>query len=137
MEELLKNKLMKFEEIRIALKNWGQEISEKYSDYLLAKYSEPINTKEESIFLIDIIFKKKVHLDNYGYVLGLQILQIESSEIKLVVDLSEGDGKITKEKVFIINKETLPIEHKVYEDLYRELIQYKSLLTELIDKEII
>ena len=128
---------MKFEEIRIALKNWGQEISEKYSDYLLAKYSEPINTKEESIFLIDIIFKKKVHLDNYGYVLGLQILQIESSEIKLVVDLSEGDGKITKEKVFIINKETLPIEHKVYEDLYRELIQYKSLLTELIDKEII
>jgi|GEM_PF-7048571 len=128
---------MKFEEIRIALKNWAQEISEKYSAYLLAKYSEPINTKEESIFLIDIIFKKKVHLDNYGYVLGLQILQIESSEIKLVVDLSEGDGKITKEKIFIINKEILPIEHKVYDELLIELIQYKSLLIELIDKEII
>lgn len=129
---------MKLEEIKRTLKSWETEISSKYSTLVVSKYEEPFNVEKgrESIFLLDVLIKKKVHLDNYGYVLSVRIFKTELKNFEITVDICEGDGNILKEKIYIIHGDTLPIESPIYQQMFDELSEYKITMIELVDKDI-
>jgi hypothetical protein len=135
-EELVKSKAMRIEETKDILKTWNHEILQKYSTHVVSKYEEPINIEQENIFLLDVVLKRNAQLDNYGFVLGVRIFKVEPTKFELTVDICEGAGKIIKGKTWIIEDERLPIENKVYDSIYKCLIEYKALLFKLVDQEI-
>lgn len=130
---------MVLEEIKFIFKNWKQEIADKYGSVLISQYEEPINTEKEKIFLIDVLLKKKVQLDDYGFVLSIRIIRVESNthEYELTVELSKGDGKTIQEKHYSYMKEEELDKPEVQKDIYKTLSDYKILMLKMMDSDLL
>lgn len=123
-------------EVSTLLRTWANEIKKSYSNFVHASFEETLAGRNYKSIVLDVVIRSKVQLEDYGFTLSLAIFMEDDINYRISVDLARGSGLVIKEKDYYVEKEYLEGESKIFDDIFESLREYKSLLFELIEKEL-